>query len=220
MKIASRKPESSEEFERKQPVRIRQRGIYGGLLKRYSAPKFYPKYKSNETEEKFFVTFLLTHDAGARPLPRITEAFCGVRTTRFYDGTQDQATTMVRLYAALLNGKLTPEQIADMSESEWLQHAPDLDDLIGYPAMLSIAPSMAPDKNGIYVNKIDTASPACIMPADAAFRKAAKPIYDAADFKYDKNGLRFLASPEPQYEEDDGPIHDTHDDAPDNEDPW
>ncbi len=215
MKLTTTRPESNESYDRQQPVRLKQRGIYGGLFKRYSMPKQYTKFQSTEMEEKFFVTFLITHDAGARPLPRATEAFCGVRTKRFYDGSKDLATTMVRLYAALLNGKMKVEDIASCDDDD----LPDLDDLIGYPAMLFVKPAVKPDRDGIFANQIDTQAGG-FQPADMAMRKAAKLIYDKAEFKYDKNGLRFLASPETQYESpgDNGSIEDTepeYDDADD-----
>jgi hypothetical protein len=197
MRIASERPTGSDTYDHKQPIRL-SRGLYGGLLQRYSAPKEYKKFDSNEMETKFFVSFLITHDAGARPLPKPTSAFCGVRTKRFFDSTKDIATTMVRLYDALLNGKMSTAEIADCDDEQ----LPDLDELIGYPAMIAIKPALKADKNGIFPNQIDTQANGGFLRPDKAMRAAAAKIYTSADMKYSDKGLRYLASPAEEFEED------------------
>lgn len=188
MKIAAPRSNSSEEY--KKPISV-TRGLYGGMFKSYSLPKQYTKYKSTEMEEKFFVTFLLTHDAGGRPLPAYSEAFCGIRTKRFYDSSKDLATTYVRFLDALLNGKMTPEQIADCDDDE----LPDIDELIGYPAALFVKP-------GESANGIDTQNGG-FMRADAVTRKAISGIYKTSEMGYSsKNQLRYLMKPECTYQDD------------------
>lgn len=197
MKIAAARSESSgQEFQ--QPVKL-QRGLYGGMLARYSAPKLYQKYQSTDTEEKFFVSCVVTHDAAGRELPYFSEAFAGIRTKAFYDSAKGFKSTFVAFWEALMNGKMTPDEIVDAAEANEL---PDLDDKIGQPIRMFIIPSQKPNKNGILENKIDTQNGGFERP-DALFAKAILPLYNTIDKRYsEKSGLMYLAKPTTAFEAD------------------
>lgn len=195
VKISPTRPIAGDGIDYKQPVRL-QRGLYGGMFSRYTAPKQYAKFQSQETEEKFFVSFVVTHDAAGRQLPKFSEAFCGVRTKLFFSEESNMMSTLCAFYAALLHGKLTAAQIAEASDDE----LPDLDELIGYPAQLFIDPSTRADKNGIYVNKIDTARGG-FDPAPIELKRAIAPLYKQKEVGHSEDGRAYLKKPAPEYED-------------------
>jgi hypothetical protein len=194
MRVSSTVVTGDGDFPREQPVRIGA-GMYGAMFARYTEPKMYQKYNSQEEEEKFYVSFVITHDAAANPLPRFTEAFAGMRTKRFWDKKTGKQSTLFNFYCALLHGKFTPEQIIAWQTGE----EPDLDEYIGFPIRLLIRPAQAPDKNGIYQNKINTEAGG-FYEADGNLRKAIKPLFLARKVGVAENGIEFLTEPKAEFD--------------------
>jgi len=167
------------------------------MFARYSQPKMMPKFNSQEQEEKFFASFVVVADRAGRQLPAFSEAFCGLRTKRFFDPGTGMQSSLVGFYAALLGSKATKEQIASEAFEE-----PDLDDLIGYPLYLYVDPSTKIDKHGIFTNRVNT-NAGGFEPADAALKKIAAPIYKDAEFNYTTDhGLRYLVRPASSFEDE------------------
>lgn len=176
-------------FEVKQPVRL-ERSIYGGMLARYSLPKMYQKYQSNEMEEKFGLTFVVTHDKADRELPRFSEAFTMVRTKLFYNPESGMKSALTAILFALFGGKKTLEEIVEMD-------LPDFDEFIGKPVQLFIEPQAKPDKNGVVGNKVSE-----VQPPSKDLARAIKPLWEAKETAYtEKNGLLYLTKPAAQFEE-------------------
>lgn len=197
MKIGAIRTESSN-TDYQQTIRL-QRGLYGGMFSRYTEPKMYQKFQSEEMEQKFFVTCVVTHDAGGNELPYFSEAFAAVRTKAFYDAGRGMKSTFVALWEALLNGKMTPDEIVDAAEANEL---PDLDEKIGQPLRLFVTPATKPNKNGLYENKIETQTGGFERP-DANLSRAILPLYKNIDKQYStKTGLAFLAKPTAVFESD------------------
>lgn len=184
--IQSPRVEGSD-FERLQPVRL-AKGMYGALLSRYSLPKIYPKFNSQETEEKFGLTFVITHDRAGRPLPQNSEGFIMVRNKLYWDGVK--MSSLVGVLYALHGGKKTYDELAQ-------NDVYDYDNFVGRPVMLFVEPAAKPDKHGIIANKITG-----IQPVDAEMMKAMQPVWKAAKIeKSEKTDRSYLASPKAEFEQ-------------------
>ncbi len=177
-----------------QQLILLERGVYGAMFRGYSQPKDVPKYQSTETEKKMGFHWLVTHSSNQNPLPRFTAASTFVTLKWFYDPAARKQSKFFEIHAALLASKQTPEALYASSDDD----LPDLDHLIGFPVQLMIEPSAKSNKNGVFHNNI-----ASIMAASSGMRKVISPIYKSAEMTYDeKNGLRYLKSPKPEYEEE------------------
>lgn len=182
MLIESRTSEGGT-FERQQFIRLTRKGIYGGLFARYSAPKIMTY--SGEQKEQFGVAFLVTHDQAYRPLPQFTEAFRMVTTSIYHDEKTGKSSMQADLLHALLLGKVSYSEIAS-------QTAYDYDDYIGRPVSLMIEPGRAPDKSGIYQNRI-----LGFEPIDPEMRAAIKAVWSTRKIERNEKGIAYLASPVP-----------------------
>ena len=190
--------EASPDQEYPQVVKLKT-GLYGGLFARYSEVKDRPKYDGDGMEAKFFVSFVVTHDAAARQLPYFSEAFTGIRPKIYYDATSGKMSTYVAFLAAIGGKDWTPATVVEAAKKGTL---PDLDTLIGRPALLFISPSLKADKNGNFSNKID-ANRGGFEKVDAALARAIHPIFKAAEFGYTKDGkMQYLAKPVAAYQKD------------------
>lgn len=198
----------SKQFERKQVVRLRK-GIYGGMLGRYSLPKEYTgKYG---TKEKIALGFVVTHDQAYRQLAKFSGAFCLPAHNFFYDPATHKMSNLTGVVYALLGGKKSKEEIVEDGTFDW-------DMFIGKPVMLFIDPSETPDRDGLYANRVSG-----IEPADADLKKAIKPLWDAKVIETnEKTGLQYLKSPAEQYEDDAAPVvaEDVHINMDDDTDPF
>lgn len=200
MRIDAPVTEATSDYERKQVVKLKT-GLYAGLFARYSIPKQYQKFNEEGTEEKFFVSFVVTHDAAANQLPYFSEAFAGIRTKIYYDAQSGRMSSYVALLNAIGGSELNPDKILELAHAGSL---PDLDELIGRPALLFITPSPKADKNGLFANKIDTMRGG-FDKVNPAVWKAIKPIWQAAEYETGDNAgqhIRYLAKPVTAYQED------------------
>lgn len=184
-------PKAEGKYERKQVIRLRK-GIYGGMLARYSMPKIYSgKYGE---KEKIALGFVVTHDQKYQQLPRLSGAFMLPAHNLFFDPTTRKASNLTGVIYALLGGKKSKEEIVADGVFDW-------DMFIAKPVMLFIEPSEVPDRDGLYSNRITG-----LEPADADLKKAIKPLWDAKVIKTnEKTGLQYLESPSEQYEDDAAP---------------
>jgi hypothetical protein len=185
-KIAATKSDSGDGYTPKQPTRLLN-GVYGGMFAWYSQVKTYAKFQSTETEERFYVGFVITHDRASRPLPEYSETMMTVRPKLFYSAENGMKSSYVQLLYALLGGKKSPEEIAEMN----LDELPDLDDLIGRPCWLSVENGPRPDKNGVYNLRLKS-----LDPADRDLIAAIKPLYNSKEIEVgDKSGTARLKAP-------------------------
>jgi len=196
-KIAAPKVESEGgSFEARQIVRL-SAGLYGGMLAWYSNPKMYPVYNPKPgkptQEEKFYCGFVVTNDRTNAILTDFSEAMIGVRPKRFYSEETGMKSTYVALLYALMGGKLSLQEIAEMPDED----LPDFDDLIGRPAVLFIEPNSKADNNGLYGHKVKS-----LEPVDKGLWAAVKPLYDAKETARTEDGRLRLASPKGVYEDE------------------
>lgn len=202
-KITAPKIESAPStFTAKQPVRI-PKGLYGMMFSWYSLPKEYRKYSppgapaSNETEVRFYVGFTVTHDKMNRQLPAFSSVTWGIRPTLFHSATSGMTSSYAKLLYALLGGKKSLEQIAEMSDNE----TPDLDILIGRPVIGFIEESHTPDRNGVYSNRLKG-----IEPPDRDFMAAVRGLYESKVVEVGEKGTVRLVIPPVEYQEIGTPV--------------
>lgn len=185
--------ESNKTFDKRQIVRVTN-GLYGGLFAWYSLPKDYPKYKKpEETEQKFFAGFVLTHDRSNQQLPHFSQASLGVKPKLFYNAESNMVSTYTQLLYVLNGGKLTREEIC--SRQDW-----DLDEFIGKPAILFVQENNGQDANSNYTSRITS-----MEPADNDLIKVVLPLYkERKTEEQDIKGtiVTRLVYPAPEFEED------------------
>lgn len=194
MKLVTTRPtHDPSENANRQPVRL-PAGWYAGMFANYSEPMRRPKYQSAETEERIVVAFLVTHSADEQRLPSFSEAVRTMSLKLFWDPQRNLSSKLFEFYTALLSsGKhaMTQEEIIRAGDDA----LPDLDALIGYPAMLLIEPATKPNRHGVYRENIRS-----FLPATPNLRKAIGELYRSAEFERSNRGLLFLKSPKPEYE--------------------
>lgn len=194
MKLVTTRPtHDTTEHANRQPVRL-PGGWYAGMFANYSEPMRRPKYQSNEIEERIVVAFLITHNADEQRLEHFSEAVRAMSLKMFWDPQRNLSSKLFEFYAALLSsGKhaMTPEEIVRGGD----EALPDLDLLIGYPAMLLIEPATKPNRYGVYRENIRS-----FLPATPNLRKSIGELYRTAEFERSNRGLLFLKSPKPEYE--------------------
>jgi hypothetical protein len=112
------------------------------------------------------------------------------------------ASGFFRLWAALLDGKATPEQIAKWSDEQF----PDMDEYIGYPVKFNAGVAVKANKNGVFVNQI---TPDDIEVADKSLKRAIGLLYKNADIQYtqDAQPRRYLRSPKSAFLEEGLSVH-------------
>lgn len=192
-KVAAPKVEAgSNDFTPKQAIRLTN-GLYGGMFAWYSLPKMYQKFDGSGQEEKFYVGFVITHDKANKQLKHFSEAMIGIRPKLFYSPDNGMKSSYVALLYALMGGKKSCEQIADMDTDD----LPDLDEMIGRPVILYIEKSTKADKNGIYSNKIKG-----LEPADKDLIAAIKPLYNTKKAEKGDKGTVYLLEPKAVYEDE------------------
>lgn len=193
--IQARRAEVGDSFERRQVVKL-AKGLYGGMLARYTLPKMVRKYGSEEEEEKMFLSFVVTHDRANAALPHFSEAFVGVRPTLFYDPVTQSKSNYVAMVYALLGGKVACEQLAPHDPGA-APYGFDWDKLVGRPTILFLEPSVKPDKNGLFINKVKS-----IEPPDSGLIAAIKPLYAARKTETTESGLTHLTYPSTAFQDD------------------
>ncbi len=130
-----------------------ERGLCGGMFANYSKPITKQKYQSSEMETRIVLSFLVTHGADERPLPRFGEAVKSVSLKLYRNPENGKHSHLFGFYAAILKkGKyaMTHEQILKAEDNQ----LPDLDELIGYPVMIMLEPSRRPSPNGCYRDNV------------------------------------------------------------------
>jgi hypothetical protein len=174
----------------RQVVRVGN-GLFGGLFAWYTLPKAYAKYQSEETEQKFFAGFVVTHDRANKKLANFGSALMTVRPKFFYDPESGMKSAYVSLLYALQGGRVSYEDIVSGGGK-------DLDEFIGRPAILFLKEGNNPDKNQNYVTKVTS-----IDAPDDGLLAAIMPLYKTREIGHqEKSGLAFLKSPTYVYEED------------------
>lgn len=213
MIISAPVTEVSPDQEYKQVVKLKN-GLYGGMFARYSQPKEYDTFDRTAKEMKFYVSFVVTHDAAAQQLKYFSEAFTGIRLKIYYDPTSGRMSSYVAFLAAISGKEWTPAAVVEAARNGKL---PDLDTLIGRPAQLYISPAAKADKKGLYVNNIDTMRGG-FEKVTPVLAKAIHPLFKAAEFDHNKeDGRCFLVKPTTAYQEDvveeEAPLEDPFDDS-------
>jgi hypothetical protein len=193
--VSARRAEAGDSFDRKQVVKL-GKGLYSGMLSRYTLPKMVRKFGSEDEEEKMFLSFVVTHDRTNQQLPHFSEAFTGVRPTLFYDPVTQSKSNYVAIVHALIGGKVPCEQIAP-SDPYAAPYEFDWDKLVGRPAILFLEPSTKPDKNGLFINKLKS-----IEPPDAGVIAAVKGLHQARKVETTEKGLAYLTYPATAYQDD------------------
>src|SRR5580658_6707267 len=183
-------------IDSRQVVRVGN-GLFGGLFAWYSLPKAYAKFQSEETEQKFFAGFVITHDRANKKLPNFGQAVLGVRPKFFYDPESGMKSTYVALLYALQGGRVSYEEIASGGGK-------DLDEFIGRPSILFLKESKGfrskDDPNGPLKYKTTVTS---IDAPDDGLLAAIMPLYKTREIGHqEKSGLAYLKSPTHVYEED------------------
>jgi hypothetical protein len=168
-----------------------EEGLYVGWLQRYSQP-FEAEYKG-EKKTNIRWSFLLTHTAFGSAIPKITLSTKAINNKSFFFNPDNGKTSgKFDLYYALTAREFS-DQLALVEAAERdLDLLPGEDDLIARPALLKIKPSIKKQLSDIQYNNIES-----FMRIPNELKPKLADIYKTFKIETDKDGFRFIASPEP-----------------------
>jgi hypothetical protein len=177
-------------------------GLSVGMLAGYSLPKAYKSFEVGKPDEwKMFAWFTLTHDRTNTQLKHFSSALLTIKCIvpeggtegapkLYYDSESGFISGYVALLYAMLGGKLSQAEIARGEEDY------DLDDFIGLPTILFTKRGKA-NKDGFITQKVQQ-----LQPADGGVKKALFDLWSNKEVAVGENGLAYLKSPSPAYEDE------------------
>jgi hypothetical protein len=183
----------SSNYESAQPVLV-ENGLYYGFFRMYREPKMVNKYQSTEQELKIYLEFLVTHGLNEKQLPHITIAGAFVPYKWFYSPDNGMVSRYFEFEHALCaKDYATKQALYDTPDEQRL----DLDGLIGRPAMLEVEKWEKANNDGIFNLGIKSLKQ---IPSSA--RKELERFYKTFEFDMSDKGLKRIAKPTPEYEDD------------------